>query len=288
KFLSACQTRGLRPKEKFDLSSLKTILSTGAPLTAPQFEWCYQQVKEDMQLSSISGGTDIVSCFALGNPTLPVHAGEIQCRGLGMKVETYNDNGQLVANEVGELVCSAPFPSRPIYFWNDPDKAKYKAAYFEHFPGVWRHGDFIKITDYGSVIVYGRSDATLNPGGVRIGTAEIYAPVETMAEIADSLVIGQKWKDDGRIILFVILADGQILTDDLKDRIKKTIRQKSTPRHVPSKIIEVTDIPHTINGKKVEIAVTRIVHGMEVLNKDALANPESLGQFEALPELAKP
>ncbi|MCH7690689.1 MAG: acetoacetate--CoA ligase [candidate division Zixibacteria bacterium] len=287
KFLSACQNRGLRPKEEFDLSSLKTILSTGAPLTVPQYEWCYEQVKEDMQLSSISGGTDIVSCFALGNPTLPVHSGEIQCRGLGMKVETYNDNGQLVLDEVGELVCSAPFPSRPIYFWNDPDKAKYKAAYFEHFPGVWRHGDFIKITDYGSVIVYGRSDATLNPGGVRIGTAEIYAPVEAMPEIADSLVIGQKWQDDIRIILFVVLAEGQSLTDDLKSLIKNNIRQKSTARHVPSKIIEVTDIPHTINGKKVEIAVVRIVHGQEVPNKDALANPESLRQFEALPELAK-
>ncbi len=287
KFLYACQNLRLRPKEKFELSSLKTILSTGAPLTASQFEWCYQQVKEDMQLSSISGGTDIVSCFALGNPSLPVHAGEIQCRGLGMKVETYNDNGQLVLDEVGELVCSAPFPSRPIYFWNDPDKAKYKAAYFEHFPGVWRHGDFIKITDYGSVIVYGRSDATLNPGGVRIGTAEIYAPVEAMPEIADSLVIGQKWQDDIRIILFVVLAKGQSLTDDLKNRIKKTIRQESTLRHVPAKIIEVRDIPHTINGKKVEIAVARIVHGQEVSNIDALANPESLRQFEALPELAK-
>ena len=287
KFLSACQNRGLRPKQQFDLSSLKTILSTGAPLTAPQFDWCYEQVKEDMQLSSISGGTDIISCFALGNPDLPIYSGEIQCRGLGMKVETYNDNGQFVENEVGELVCSAPFPSRPIYFWNDPDKVKYEAAYFEHFPGVWRHGDFIKITDYGSVIVYGRSDATLNPGGVRIGTAEIYAPVEAMPEIADSLVIGQKWKDDERIILFVVLAEGQILTDDLKNRINKTIRQNSTPRHVPAKIIEVTDIPHTINGKKVEIAVARIVHGEEVPNKDALANPESLKQFEALTELAK-
>ena len=287
KFLAACQNLKLSPKDDFDLSSLKTILSTGAPLTAPQFEWCYQQIKEDMQLSSISGGTDIVSCFALGNPTLPVHAGELQCRGLGLKVETYDDNGQPVENEVGELICSAPFPARPIYFWNDPDKAKYKAAYFEHFPGVWRHGDFIRITNYGSVIVYGRSDATLNPGGVRIGTAEIYAPVEAMPEIADSLVIGQKWEDDIRIILFVVLAEGQALTEDLKDRIKKTIRQNTTPRHVPSKIIEVTDIPHTINGKKVEIAVARIVHGQEVPNIDALANPESLRQFEALPELAK-
>jgi acetoacetyl-CoA synthetase len=287
KFLAACQNRRQKPGEEFDLSSLKTILSTGAPLTTPQFEWCYENVKQNLQLSSITGGTDIISCFALGNPTLPVYPGEIQCRGLGMKVETYDDNAQPITNEVGELVCTAPFPSRPIYFWNDPEKVKYKAAYFEHFPGVWRHGDFIKITDYGGVIVYGRSDATLNPGGVRIGTAEIYAPVEAMPEIADSLVIGQQWKDDVRIILFVVLADGQSLTDELKELIRRSIRQKSTPRHVPEIIIAVSDIPHTINGKKVEIAVTRIVHGKQVSNKDALANPESLKLFENLPELAK-
>jgi len=288
KFLAACQNRRLKPGKEFDLATLKTILSTGSPLTAPQFEWIYNDVKKDVQLSSISGGTDIISCFALGNPMLPVYAGELQCRGLGMKVETFNDQGERVIAEVGELVCTAPFPSRPIYFWNDPKKEKYKAAYFEQFPGVWRHGDFVKITDRGTIIVYGRSDATLNPGGVRIGTAEIYGPVESIPEIADSVVIGQKWDDDIRIILFVVLADGARLDNQLMDKIKKTIRDNATPRHVPSKIIQVTDIPHTINGKKVEIAVTRIVHGMEVPNKDALANPQSLEQFRDLPELAKP
>ncbi len=288
KFLLACQNRRLKPGKEFDLSSLKTILSTGSPLTAPQYEWVYNDAKKDVQLSSITGGTDIISCFALGNPMLPVYVGEIQCRGLGMKVEAYNDNGQSIIDEVGELVCAAPFPSRPIYFWNDPDKDKYKAAYFEHFPGVWRHGDFIQITERGTVIVYGRSDATLNPGGVRIGTAEIYAPLESMPEIQDSLVIGQKWEDDIRIVLFAVLIDGLKLNNELVDKIKKTIREKTTPRHVPSKIIQVTDIPHTINGKKVEIAVTRIVHGKEVPNIDALANPLSLEQFKNLPELSKP
>jgi len=287
KFLVACQNRRLKPGMEFDLSSLKTILSTGSPLTAPQYEWVYKDVKKDVQLSSITGGTDILSCFALGNPLLPVCAGEIQCRGLGMKVEAFNDKGEPVIDEVGELVCTAPFPSRPIYFWDDADKKKYKAAYFEHFPGVWRHGDFTKVTDYGTVIVYGRSDATLNPGGVRIGTAEIYAPLEAMSEIQDSLVIGQKWEDDIRIVLFVVLAESQKLNNGLIDRIKKSIRNSATPRHVPAKIIQVTDIPHTINGKKVEIAVTRVVHGMEVPNLDALANPQSLEQFKNLPELNK-
>jgi len=288
KFLAACQNRRLKPGKEFDLSSLKTILSTGSPLTAPQFEWVYKNVKKDVQLSSITGGTDIISCFALGNPMLPVYPGEIQCRGLGMKVESYSDKGELLIDEVGELVCTAPFPSRPIYFWNDPENKKYKAAYFKHFHGVWRHGDFIKITKRGAVIVYGRSDATLNPGGVRIGTAEIYAPLETMPEISDSLVIGQKWEEDIRIVLFVVLTEGHILNNVLIDKIKKTIRDSYTSRHVPAKIIQVTDIPHTINGKKVEIAVTRIIHGMEVTNKDALANPQSLELFKNLPELAKP
>ncbi len=288
KFLSACQNRRLRPGKEFDLSSLMTILSTGSPLTEPQYEWVYKNVKEDVQLSSITGGTDIISCFALGNPMLPVYPGELQCRGLGMKVECFDDKGHPLINEVGELVCTAPFPSRPIYFWNDPDKSKYKAAYFEHFPGVWRHGDFVKITDRGTVIVYGRSDATLNPGGIRIGTAEIYAPLESLAEIQDSLVIGQKWEDDIRIVLFVVLSEGQKLDNSLLDKIKITIRDNATPRHVPAKIIQVTDIPHTINGKKVEIAVTRIVHGMAVPNVDALANPQSLEQFKNIPELTKP
>ena len=288
KFLSACQNRRLKPGKEFDLSSLKTILSTGSPLTEPQYGWVYKNVKVDVQLSSITGGTDIISCFALGNPMSPVYPGELQCRGLGMKVECFDDNGHPLDNEVGELVCTAPFPSRPIYFWNDPDKSKYKAAYFEHFLGVWRHGDFVKITDRGTVIVYGRSDATLNPGGIRIGTAEIYAPLESLPEIQDSLVIGQKWEDDIRIVLFVVLSEGQKLNNSLVDKIKKTIKDSATPRHVPAKIIQVTDIPHTINGKKVEIAVTRIVHGIEVPNVDALANPQSLEQFKNIPELANP
>jgi len=204
---------------------------------------------------------------------------------LGMKVECFDDNGRPVIDEVGELVCTAPFPSRPIYFWNDPNKTKYKAAYFEHFPGFWRHGDFIKITKRESVIVFGRSDATMNPGGVRIGTAEIYAPLELLAEIHDSLVIGQKWDNDIRIVLFVVLSEGATLNIGLIEKIKKTIRENATPRHIPAKVIQVTDIPHTINGKKVEIAVSRIVLGMEVPNIDALANPKSLDQFKNLPEL---
>jgi acetoacetyl-CoA synthetase len=288
KFLSACQNRRITPGKDFDLSSLKTILSTGSPLTEPQYDWVYKSVKSDLQLSSITGGTDIISCFALGNPMLPVYSGELQSRGLGMKVECFDNNGRPLIDEVGELVCTAPFPSRPIYFWNDPDKSRYKAAYFEHFPDIWRHGDFIKITERGTVIVYGRSDATLNPGGVRIGTAEIYAPLESLPEIQDSLVIGQKWQEDVRIVLFVVLAEGQKLNNGLIDKIKKTIRENATPRHIPAKIIQVADIPHTINGKKVEIAVTRIVHGMEVPNIDALANPNSLEQFKNLPELSKP
>ena len=288
KFLAACQNRRLKPGKEFDLTNLKTILSTGSPLTAPQCEWVYENVKNDLQLASITGGTDIISCFALGNPMLPVYPGEIQCRGLGMKVEAFDDKGRPVINQVGELVCTAPFPSRPIYFWDDPENKKYKAAYFEHFPNVWRHGDFIKVTERETVIVYGRSDATLNPGGVRIGTAEIYAPLESMQEIADSLVIGQKWEEDIRIVLFVVLTEGHKLNNELNDKIKKTIRQSTTPRHVPAKIIQVTDIPHTMNGKKVEIAVTLIIHGMEVSNKDALANPQSLEQFKNLLELTLP
>ncbi len=285
KYLSTCQNAGLKPMRKFDLSPLRAILSTGSPLSVGNFEWVYDKVKADVQLSSISGGTDIISCFMLGNPILPVVPGEIQCRGLGMKVEAYDESGKPLQDEVGELVCTAPFPSQPVYFWNDPDNTKYRSAYFEHYPGVWRHGDFIKITEHGGVIVYGRSDATLNPGGVRIGTAEIYAPVEAMSEIEDSLVIGQQWENDVRIVLFVKLAARHELTDALVDRIKQTIRSQQTPRHVPAKIIAVDDIPHTINGKKVELAVTRMVHGQEVTNKDALANPEALEQFESIPEL---
>jgi acetoacetyl-CoA synthetase len=287
KYLSGCQSAGLTPGNSFDLSTLRTILSTGAPLSDENFRWVYGNVKSDIQLASISGGTDIVSCFMLGNPLLPVHSEEIQSRGLGMKVETYTDRSESVINEVGELVCTAPAPSMPVYFWDDPEFTKYRAAYFDHFPGVWRHGDFIKITPHGGVVVYGRSDATLNPGGVRIGTAEIYSPVESLDEVVDSLVIGQKWKDDLRIVLFVQLAKGLSLSDDLENTIRQTIREEATARHVPAVILQVAEIPHTINEKKVEVAVTRIVHGQEIHNREALANPDSLEQFRNLPQLTR-
>ncbi|MDZ4723787.1 MAG: acetoacetate--CoA ligase [candidate division Zixibacteria bacterium] len=285
KYLSFCQQAKLLPGTTYDLSSLKTILSTGSPLSADNFNYVYDCVKKDVCLSSISGGTDIISCFMLGNPTLPVYSEEIQCRGLGMKVETYDDNGHSVVNQVGELVCAAAFPSMPVSFWNDPDGEKYHEAYFEHYPGIWRHGDYIKITERGGVIVYGRSDATLNPGGVRIGTAEIYNPVESMPEIADSIVVGQKWLDDIRIVLFVVLQSGETLTDSLKEKIRTTIRQKATPRHLPVLILQVNEIPRTLNGKKVEVAVTKIIHGDSVLNREALSNPNSLNQFKGLAEL---
>jgi acetoacetyl-CoA synthetase len=286
KFLSSCRQTGLIPRETNRLDSLRTILSTGSPLTADNFAWVYQSVKKDLQLSSISGGTDIISCFMLGNPLLPVYSEEIQCRGLGLKVEAYDDAGKPVIEQTGELVCTRPFPSMPIYFWSDPDGRKYRSAYFETYPGIWRHGDYIKITERGSVIVYGRSDATLNPGGVRIGTAEIYNPVESMEEIADSLVIGQNWNADIRIVLFVVMADGVELSDDLKARIRERIRIQYTPRHVPAIILRIGEVPRTLNGKKVEMAVTKIIHGQEVTNRDALANPDSLRQFENLPGLA--
>ncbi len=280
KYLTMIQKSGLIPEESFDLSSLKTILSTGSPLSVENFKWVYKNVKNDLQLSSISGGTDIVSCFMLGNPNLPVYAGEIQSKGLGMKVEAFNEKGESVIGEKGELVCTKPFPSMPVYFWNDPEGNKYKAAYFNHYPDVWRHGDYIQITEHAGIIVYGRSDATLNPGGVRIGTAEIYRVVEAMEEITDSLVIGQNWRNDVRIILFVVLQPNHVLKDKLVEKIKDTIRQNATPRHVPARIVQVSDIPRTISGKKVELAVTRIIHNEKVENRDALANPDSLDQFK--------
>ncbi len=288
KFLASCEKAGLVPGDTAGLLSLRTILSTGSPLTQANFEWVYRSVKADLQLASISGGTDIISCFMLGNPILPVYSGEIQCRGLGMKVETYDSDGRPVEGEVGELVCTAPFPSRPVFFWDDPGHEKYRQAYFQDFPGVWRHGDYIKITETGGVMVYGRSDATLNPGGVRIGTADIYAPLESLSDIKDAIAVGQRWKNDVRIILFVVLAMGVELTDELAKRIRQTIRTQQTPRHVPAKIIAVSDIPYTRNGKKVELAVTRIIHGEEVSNRDALANPESLDLFRDVPELREP
>ncbi len=279
KFLSSCESSGLVPKNKFNMNSLKTILSTGAPLSDQNFKYVYNNIKSDIQLSSISGGTDIISCFMLGNPTLPVYSGELQCRGLGMKVETYNENGENVIDEVGELVCTAPFPSRPIYFLNDDNGSKYQDAYFNRFPGVWHHGDYIKINNHGGIIVYGRSDTTLNPGGVRIGTAEIYEPVESMEEIKDSIVVASEIGNDTQIILFVVLEKGFQLTAELSQKIKSRLKQMQSPRHVPAMIFSVSDIPRTMNGKKVELAVTKIINGMQINNREALVNPEILDEF---------
>ena len=259
--------------------SLRTILSTGSPLAEETFHWVYKNVKSDLQLSSISGGTDIISCFMLGNPTLPVYSGEIQCKGLGMKVESFNEKGDPVIGAKGELVCTEPFPSMPVYFWDDESGEKYRKAYFDKFPGVWTHGDYIEITENGGIKVYGRSDATLNPGGVRIGTSEIYRIVEELDEIQDSLAVGKKWNGDEKVILFVSLNEGIELDHTLVEKIKTDLRLKATPRHVPSEIFQVKEIPRTISGKKVEIAVSKILNGEEVENKDALANPYSLDQF---------
>lgn len=282
KFLSSNEKSGLVPKDKYDLKSLRTILSTGSPLSEENFNWVYKNVKNDLQLSSISGGTDIISCFMLGCPILPVYSGEIQCRGLGMKVEAWDENGNPLIDEKGELVCTSPFPSSPIFFWNDIDNEKLSKAYFEKYQGVWHHGDFIRITRNGGVVVYGRSDATLNPGGIRIGTAEIYRVVDSINEVADSLVVGQNWKNDVRIILFVVLKNEIQLDDKLIEKIKTKIRTTATPRHVPSLIFQITEVPHTISGKKVELAVTRILNGKKVENRDVLANPNSLEQFYSL------
>ncbi len=262
------------------------MLSTGSPLSIESFEYVYRDIKEDLQLSSISGGTDLNGCFALGNPIGPVYAGELQCRGLGMAVLVFDEMGHPIYDKKGELVCTKPFPSMPLYFWNDPNGEKYHNAYFTVYPNIWHHGDYAEIkSDTGGMIIYGRSDATLNPGGVRIGTAEIYRQVETIDEVLDSLVVGQNWDNDVRVILFVKLRDGVELTEDLKKKIRKTIRENATPRHVPAKIIAVDDIPYTISGKKVELAVKKIIHGEPVMNRDALANPESLELYKNLKEL---
>jgi acetoacetyl-CoA synthetase len=285
RYVASLDKAGAKPGKDCDLRALKTICSTGSPLSAHDFEYVYGEIKQDVQLASISGGSDLNGCFALGNPMSPVYAGELQCRGLGMKVMAYDDSGKPVANQQGELVCAAPFPSMPIYFWSDPNDEKYLNAYFRRYPGVWHHGDFIEITDTGGVVIYGRSDATLNPGGVRIGTADIYRVVETLPEIQDSIVVGQDWDNDVRMILFVKLNQGMDLTEDLKNKIKTTVRMKTSPRHVPAKIIQVAEIPYTINMKKVELAVRNIIHGKPVLNKDALANPGVLDLYANLPEL---
>jgi acetoacetyl-CoA synthetase len=285
RYLAALEKEGIAPGKTCDLSPLRAVLSTGSPLPVESFHYVYREIKQDVQLSSIAGGTDLNGCFALGNPLLPVYEGELQCRGLAMKVKAYNAEGKAVVGEQGELVCEAPFPSMPLYFWKDPDNEKYLNAYFRVYPNIWTHGDFIEITENGGVIFYGRSDATLNPGGVRIGTADIYRQVETLEEIADSIVIGQDWDNDVRIILFVKLAPGVALNDALVKKINKTVRENTSPRHVPAKIIPVDDIPYTINMKKVELAVRNVVHGKPVTNKDALANPQALDLYKDLPEL---
>jgi acetoacetyl-CoA synthetase len=288
KWLALAEKEGLEPREKRDLSALRSILSTGSPLAAHSFDYVYEKVKPDVRLSSISGGTDLISCFALGNPIGPVWRGEIQVRGLGMAVEIFDEDGRAIRGTPGELVCTAPFPSMPIYFWNDPAAEKYRAAYFDHFPGVWRHGDWAELTEHDGIVIYGRSDATLNPGGVRIGTAEIYRQVEQLPEVIESLVIGQELpdaSDDVRIVLFVRLVDGTLLTDELKDRIRAQIRENTSPHHVPKKIIQVADIPSTISGKITELAVREVVHGRAVKNRDALANPEALELYRNLEEL---
>ena len=284
KYLDALAKKGLRPSQRYRLEALRAVLSTGSPLAPEGFEFVYREIKRDLCLSSISGGTDILSCFALGNPLLPVWNGELQCRGLGMAVAVYDEAGQPVRGQKGELVCTRPFPSMPIGFWNDPDGQKYRAAYFARYPHIWHHGDFCELTDHDGLIIYGRSDAVLNPGGVRIGTAEIYRQVEPFAEIIEAVVIGQDWPPehptDVRVVLFVKLRESVELTETLIENIKRTIRNNATPRHVPAKIIAVPDIPRTRNGKITELAVRQVVHGQPVQNREALANPEALNYFQ--------
>ncbi len=288
-YINYLRSEGIQPGKNYDLSSLREISQTGSVLSAEGFEWIYREVKKDLHFNSISGGTDINGCFAIGSPIQPVYAGELQGPGLGMKVKAYDENGKPVWDKEGELVCEAPAPCMPLYFWNDPTGEKYRSAYFEFYPGVWRHGDYIVMhSDTGGITFYGRSDAVLKPSGVRIGTAEIYNIVEKIEGILDSLAIGQSWEGDQRIVLFVKLAPGVQLTEELKNRIRKTLREKASPRHVPTIIMEMPDAPYTMNMKKVESAVTNIIHGRPVLNRDALVNPEVLDYFEkVIPELQK-
>ncbi len=285
KYIDALNKAGVKPAATHRLTALRTMTSTGSPLVPEGFDFVYRNIKKDLLLSSISGGTDIVSCFVLGDPTLPVYRGEIQRRGFGMNVQVFNDDGQPVIGEKGELVCTAPFPSMPVCFWNDTDGEKYHAAYFSRFPGVWCHGDFMELTERGTAIIYGRSDATLNPGGVRIGTAEIYRQVERLAEVVEALVIGQEWDNDVRIVLFVRLRNGLQLDEQLVNKIRSAIRSNTTPRHVPAKVLQVADIPRTKSGKIVELAVRNVVHGAPVKNLEALANPQALDYFRDRPEL---
>jgi len=285
RFIAATEKSTFDPQSEVQLPALRAILSTGSPLLPENFDYVYGHIKADVQLASISGGTDIVSCFALGAPTLPVRRGELQSRGLGMKVEIFDDDGRPIRGERGELVCTAPFPSMPVAFWNDPDGRKYHAAYFERFPNVWHHGDYATLTEHDGLIIHGRSDAVLNPGGVRIGTAEIYAVAEGFPEIAEALAVGQEWRGDVRVVLFVRLQAGAQLDEALKKRIRDAIRASTTPRHVPAKVIAVPDIPRTLSGKITELAVRNVIHGRPVKNTDALANPQALEHFRNLTEL---
>ena len=285
KFLDACAKSGLEPIKTHKLDTVRTITSTGSPLVAESFDYVYRSIKQDVHLASISGGTDIVSCFVLGNPLGPVYRGEIQCRGLGMAVDVFDDRGKPVRETKGELVCVKPFPSMPVGFWNDPEGKKYRVAYFERFTGVWCHGDWTEITPRDGIIIYGRSDAVLNPGGVRIGTAEIYRQVEQIPEVVESIVIAQDWENDVRVILFVRLRDSLTLTPEIERKIIDQIRRNATPRHVPAKIVQVSDIPRTKSGKIVEMAVRDVVHGRPVKQRDALANPEALDLYKDRSEL---
>ncbi len=286
KYLGALEKSGVFPANSHELSTLKTVLSTGSPLPHEGFEWVYRAFKPDLHLASISGGTDIVSCFAGGVPTLPVFAGQLQAAGLGMATAIWNESGESIEGEKGELVCTRSFPSCPVGFWQDPDGSKFHAAYFDRWPDVWAHGDYGEKTSEGGFVIHGRSDAVLNPGGVRIGTAEIYGQVERLPEVLDSVVVGQSWQDDVRVVLFVVLRDGVVLDEALIARIRGEIRTNTTPRHVPAKVIQIADIPRTISGKIAELAVRKIIHGERVGNQDALANPEALALYSELPELS--
>ena len=285
KFIDAVKKAGLEPLRSHDLSTLTTILSTGSPLAPESFDFVYEHIKRDVCLSSISGGTDLISCFALGNPTLPVWQGEIQCLGLGMAVGVFDEIGNSIEREKGELVCTRSFPSMPIRFWNDPKDEKYRAAYFDSFPNIWHHGDYVELTEHRGLMMYGRSDAVLNPGGVRIGTAEIYRQVEQLDDVVEGLVIGQEWENDTRVVLFVRLREGVTLDEDLVKTIKQQIRNNATPRHVPAKVIQIADIPRTKSGKIVELAVRNVIHGRAVKNLEALANPQALDLYVDIEEL---
>lgn len=285
KFIDALNKQGVAPIETHRLDTIRTITSTGSPLAPESFDFVYTRIKKDVHLASISGGTDIVSCFVGGDPTGPVWRGEIQVRALGMKVEVFDDTGRPVHGEKGELVCTMPFPSMPVGFWNDPDGRKYHAAYFDTYPNVWRHGDYVELTERGGIVIYGRSDAVLNPGGVRIGTSEIYRQVEQLDEIVESLVVGQRWEHDERVVLFVRLRDGMALSAEVEERIRRHIRANTSPRHVPARIVQVPEIPRTKSGKIVELAVRDVVHGRQVKNVEALANPDALAHFRDREEL---